>query len=334
LRGHFAKRLVLGMLLEAPTGLLVRARNIDPVTPHWLLLDGYADIFVFQAALGMRLNRWVDLSVGFHNHTGLHGIVDLEVDTVNRVWVQRELDFEFRGVYGPTAGVKLRAGKFVLGTTYRSSLQMDYLTVASLKVDGMDAAMDLILRGTGHYIPASVGFGLEWRNGIRRVEIGGQWKRWSAYPDPSLDAAIDLRGSDVEQLGLGGALDVPDPERQPRLPPNFSDVLNAGVSAQWPVASNLLLVGSWAYHPTPIPVQTERSNYVDADAHVTGAALCWTFADPFGAFSEPLTIGVSGKTRWLMPQRTQKRDAVHDPVGDWTAHGAYTSLMMTLSGAL
>jgi hypothetical protein len=334
LAGRFAKRLVLGMLLEAPSGLLVRARNVDPATPHWLLLDGYADVFVFQGALALRLNNRVDLSVGFHNHTGLRGLVDLEVDTVNKVWVQRQLDFEFTGIYGPTAGFKARAGKFVLGAVYRSSLQMDYLTIASLKVDGLDAGMDLVLRGTGHYIPATLGFGVEWRNGARRIEIGGQLKRWSGHPDPSLDASIDLSGEDLEQLGLGAALDVPDPILQPRIPPNFSDVLNVGLGGQWPLGKNLLMVGSLAYHPTPVPAQTERTNYIDADAVVTGAALCWAFADPFGAFSQPLTLGVSGQTRWFLERRTIKSDAVRDPVGDWTAHGGHTSLMLTLSGAL
>lgn len=334
LTGRLRGRAALGAILEIPNGLLLRARALDARRPHWFFYDSYADVFVAQVAFALRLFDGLDLAIGLHNNTGLNGRVKLRLDPVSNRWTQRELDFEFSGKMGPTVGLKGRYKNWCYGLVYRSPLAMDFATPAEVALQGLDAGMLLELSGKSHVLPAVVAAGLQFEQGRLQLELAAEWKDWSNNPDPSLDASIDVGGSDLDGLGLGSALDAPDRDLQPRQSPGFQDVISFGIGAsyRWSKAWNSDF--GMNYLPSPIPVQLHHTNLVDNDRLQLGASLVWHVQDPFSLFAKPLDFGLAMQWNQLVPQTVNKALGTLDPIGDWRSSGGVLSANFGLSGRI
>jgi hypothetical protein len=333
LTGRLKGRAVLGAVLEVPDGVLVRARALDSRRPYWFFYDSYPDVFVAQIALALRLFRGFDLAIGLHNNTGLSGQITLQLDPATGTWTQRELDFTFTGVMAPTVGVQLSRARWHFGAVYRAPLKLRFATPALISVADLDVALDLGISGTAHLLPASLGAGLEWRSKRLRIEAAAQWKDWSSMPDPALDARLDIRGADADQLGLGGVLDAPDAELQPRQAPNFADVISAGVGVS-AFFGALTAHAGYSFIPSPVPDQIHQTNLIDGDRHLFGAAAQWRVKDPFELFARPLTFGLSGQFNRLAARRVDKALGAADPVGSWTASGQVLSISLGLKGEI
>ena len=167
--------------------------------------------------------------MGVHNNSGFQGAITAQIDLTTNTWSEREIDFKFTGQYGPMVGLKLAHEQLHFGLVYRSPLVMRFATPAGLTTAELDAGMHLDLSGSTHVLPTVVGAGLEVAlESLERQASAAQWKQWSVVEDPSVDLAIDIRGQDAESLGLGNALDVPDPDAQPRRA-GFRDTLSVGL---------------------------------------------------------------------------------------------------------
>jgi long-chain fatty acid transport protein len=332
--GRLAGRASLGAVLEVPNGILVRARALDTRRPHWFMYDSYPDVFVSQVALAIRFFEGLDLAVGVHNNTGLQGRVTLELDAATNTWTQRELDFEFTGQLGPTVGLKAYHKNWHFGLVYRSPLAMDFATPADLAFNNLDAGLRLELAGVVHMLPTVLASGLEWRTTRWSLELAAQWKQWSSARDPSIDAGLDISGSDAEALGLGQALDAPDPEGQPRQSPGFRDTLSVGLGGSFSFRNGLQTQAGYSFIPSPIPDQIHHTNLVDPDRHVLSMSLIWKVIDPLGVFTKPLGLGFSCQWNHLAKRRAEKTLGPVDPVGDWTATGGILSLNFGFEGRL
>ncbi len=331
--GRLKNRATFGAILEIPNGILVRAKVLDARRPHWLFYDSYTNVFSAQAALALRIFPGFDLALGMHMNTGLDGRITLELDPISNTLSQRELDFEFTGKIGPTIGVKLVRGPLHFGLVYRSPLNMEFGIPADMAMQGVDAGMSLQLRGYAHVMPQVLASGIEWRAKRFQCEASLQWKNWSAFPDPSLDAEIDLHGADLDAFGLGSALDAPDAEFQPRQAPGFNDTLSVGVGGSYRLGAWQTHLG-YAYLPSPVPDQIHQTNLVDAHRHQFSASLIWTVQDPFGLLAKPLSFGVASQWQQLETRQVTKALGALDPIGNWTASGGVLTLNAGLSGRL
>jgi len=334
LTGRLAGRASLGALLEVPSGILVRARTLDTRRPHWFMYDSYPDIFIAQIALALRFFDGFSLAVGLHNNSGFKGSINAEIDVNTNTWSQREIDFEFTGQYGPTVGAKFSYDRLHIGLVYRSPLTMKFATPAELTVAELDAGMQLDLSGAAHALPTVLAFGIEWRARDWSLELATQWKQWSSVDDPAVDIAIDVQGSDVDSLGLGRALDVPDASAQPRQNPGFRDTLSLALGGSYQWTKSIESHASYSFVPSPIPDQIYHTNLIDHDRHILGLSIIGHLKDPFGVFMKPLSIGPSMQWNHLTVRRAQKQMGVSDPVGDWTAQGGVLSLTFGVQGAL
>lgn len=334
LSGRLAGRASLGALLEVPNGLLVRARSLDTRRPHWYMYDSYPDIFIAQMALAVRFFDGFDLALGVHNNSGFQGAITAQIDLTTNTWNEREIDFKFTGQYGPMVGLRLAHEQLHFGLVYRSPLVMRFATPAGLTTAELDAGMHLDLSGSTHVLPTVVGAGLEWRSSRWSVELAAQWKQWSVVEDPSVDLAIDIRGQDAESLGLGNALDVPDPNAQPRQSPGFRDTLSVGLGGSAWLSTAWEASAGYSFVPSPIPDQVHHTNLIDHDRHVFGLSVVTRRLEPFGVFTQPLTVGPSIQWSHLASRRAEKAAGLSDPVGSWTATGHVISVTLGVQGAL
>ncbi len=331
--GRLKNRATFGGFLEIPNGILVRAKVLDARRPHWVFYDSYPNVFSALAAIALRVFPGFDLALGMHMNTGLDGRITLELDPITNTLSQRELDFEFTGKMGPTIGLKLTRGPLHFGLVYRSPLNMGFGIPADMAMEGVDAGMSLQLRGQAHVMPQLIASGVEWRTKRFQCEASLQWKNWSAFPDPSLDAEIDLHGEDLDAFGLGSALDAPDTEFQPRQDPGFRDTVSAGVGASYRLGAWQTHVG-YTYVPSPVPDQLHHTNLLDAHRHQVSASLIWTVQDPFGLLAKPLSFGFASQWQQFETRQVTKALGALDPIGNWTASGGVLSVNAGLSGRL
>ena len=89
------------------------------------------------------------------------------------------------------------------------------------------------------------------------------------------------------------------------------------------------LRGGYAFLPTPLPMQSEDQNYVDADLHQVGVGVVWSFGNPWARNDGPLSIELSGQLGILESREMNKRRA-DDPVGSYTVGGQLWHTALTL----
>ena len=110
-------------------------------------------------------------------------------------------------------------------------------------------------------------------------------------------------------------------DERPQQGYEWSNTLAAGVGLRHVYAKRLTSYLDASYEPSPVPLQTGRTNYVDNDRYGVGAGMQYQF--PIPDTSLKLRVGVQGQL-YILPQRIQMKI---DPSSPQYAGGHYSQLV-------
>lgn len=322
LGGLIQNRFALGIGAWLPTVNVTRVEAHDVETPHFYRYDSLPDKLIVAPAVAYEIHETVSFGIGFQLLGSLDGAARVELDALTRRFVRKELQVDVEATSGLTAGLLIRPiDRLRLGVSYREALALDYHLVTDIGIKGAGRLVADI-RGTSLYTPTQYTFALSGEPvPALTASLDVVWARWSAAPDPTARFDVTLDG---EPLGFGSiAADSPPTAL------GAVDTVSPRLGLEWRPTAAWAVRGGYAFRPTPLPAQTGRANFIDADVHQLSLGLGWRFPDPLAIHEAPLTVDLAGQLA-LMPERRMEKAAADDPVGSYAAGGAAWHASLTV----
>ncbi len=316
-----AGRITLGLGISVPTRSLLNGQALDPAIPHWTMYHALPERIVANLGVGVLPLEWLSLGLGVQLLAGLGGELDYELDVVAGRFSRKTVLFEISPQAAPIVGLELRPIEGLrVGATYRRRMSADVDLPVSLVVTGLaDLRVDTSF--VVQYMPDQVALGASYRYEpwglLASAEV--TWAAWSQAPDPSVSSRLDVGGSLFEGTGIADALDVPAPGEERSVDLAFRDIWIPRVGVEKDLGDFTLRAG-YALRPSPAPLQTSGTNYVDGTAHHIGLGSSLRWTDPWGLFRNPL-IADLGLQAVVLPERGHQKIDANDPVGSFRASG-------------
>ena len=311
----------IGLGLNVPTGSLLVGEALDPSVPQWSLYGTLTRRIVAALAVGLRPVRWISVGAGAQLLAGVNGQLEYELDAVAGRFVEKSVRFDIRPQVAPIASVEVRPVEDVrLGFTYRGAISTDVDLPLDLTLTSI-ADLEVLTFFQIQYTPDQFNFGASYTYtpwGLR-IMADVTFARWSAAPDPSVRTSLDIDGVLVEGTGLADAFDAPAEGQARAVDLGYRDVWWPKVGIEKDIGPAAVRAG-YAVRPSPAPVQTGSTNYIDGTAHVLGLGAGLTFRDPWGFIAGPITLDAAVGL-FVLPSRRHEKAAANDPVGSFSASG-------------
>jgi long-subunit fatty acid transport protein len=213
----------------------------------------------------------------------------------------------------PLAGLRV-------GASYRGSISSTVDIPVTLEITGI-TELEVLTELRVQYTPHQITFGISYQIPVLELLLSADlmYALWSQAPDPSVASSIDVGGPLFEGTGLDEALDAPAPGQERAVDLGFRDVLIPRIGAEQKLGPFAIRAG-YGVRPSPAPVQTSGTNYVDATTHEFSFGVGVRFRDPFDLLANPLIIDLAGAL-FFIPSRRNEKIAPSDPVGSYEARG-------------
>jgi long-chain fatty acid transport protein len=324
-------RVALGLALNVPTSSLLSGQALDPAIPQWSMYQSLPRRIVAALGVGARPVDWLSLGLSVQILAGLSGRLDYELDVVAGQLSRKSVTFDIQPVAAPIAGLEVRPlPGFRVGLSYRAAIDAEIDLPVDLEVTGVaDLLVTTFFRV--QYTPHQLAFGAsyDWSELDLTLAFDLDYALWSKAPDPSVDSRIDVSGSLFEGTGLDDAFDAPAPGRERSVRLGYRDTFTPRFGLEKRLGF-LAVRGGYALRPSPAPVQSSGTNYVDGTAHAFSLGAGVRFYDPLGALEGPMTFDVAGGLHYL-PDRVHTKVTRDDPVGSYAAGGAIWVFGVALS---
>lgn len=340
----------LGLAAYLPDEGLTRNRAIAQETPRWEIYGERMGSLYFGTALAARPFPWLEIGagLGYLASTGGRFEVNGRVDLINPYSskLRHEVDADLKSVEYPEAGLRvLLPGLGALGATYRGEAKIELQLAGRLAgvVDfaGLEVPVSYALEATtiAAFTPQQVALGatLTRFEGLV-VNVDVTWVDWSAYENPVARTTATLDAT----LPPGVPIELPPPPKaQVVEAPAFEDrfvprigveyALGFGASSRPRAGSEggeeelprvrVPLRAGYAFESSPVPPQTGRTNFVDADRHTFSIGAGVALHRPGAAVPGTVRLDVHGAYS-VLPERTTLKANPADFVGDYRASGS------------
>jgi long-chain fatty acid transport protein len=323
---------------------LSRARSARQDQPRWLLYDNRPQLLYLSAGVALRPMPWLALGGGItwlaatQGRFGIRGTAVLpggsrtEYDSE----LEHEVDADLTSVRYPQFGVTLRPTRDLdLAAVYRGQARIALDIDAELagNVDAtllqVPARYTLTSQTTNAFIPQQVVVGGAYQLSKQlRLSADVTWVNWSAYESPV------SRSQTVLDVDVPANFELPENPKPTEVEdPGFSDRLvpRLGVEYFLEVARDfqIPLRAGYVYEHSPVPPQTGRTNFVDANRHVFSVGSGFVLSDPGAVLPGDLRFDMH--LQWsLLPTRVTLKDNPADYVGDYRADGSILNVGATL----
>src|SRR6185437_13219043 len=118
-----------------------------------------------------------------------------------------------------------------------------------------------------------------------------KYDMWSRAPFPGLEVAVQPTGEVVQGIGLD-KLGFQTSDQNP----NFKDTLKPSVSVEYSFPDEGIAVrGGYSLRPPYAPLQVGSTNFLDSMTQIVGLGATFTFHDPIGIFSGPLSLDMGSQ---------------------------------------
>lgn len=323
-------RVGLGIAIHVPTQSLLSGRAVDPARPQWYLYESLPRRIVASLGFGWAPWRWLSVGASVQILAGVSGRLNYELDLVAGRFVEKTVIFDIEPVSAPTVGFEVRPvdGLRIAGT-WRGGIGAEVDLPLDIEVTEL-AELLVTTQFPIQFSPDEVALGVSWRVPEVETLVAGDltWLGWSAAPDPSPETRLDASGDLIDGTGLGGAFDAPAPGQSRAVDLGLRDVVTIAVGVEQPVG-RLRLRGGYRLSPTPVPVQTTGTNYVDVTVHAVSVGMGVRFSDPTEALTGPIELDAAAAAAFL-PSRRHEKAGLGDPVGSYGARGTIFSLGLAL----
>lgn len=352
----------LGVAVYLPDAGLSTVRALREETPRWELYDDRLSILYIAANLAVRPARFLALGggVGFLAATtgrfGIRGTADILSPYESKL--EHEVDADLTSVRYPQAGLRLLFGRYLsAGVAYRGEaklpLRLEALLDGGVNFAGIDVPLRYKLSSAtvDGFQPQQVAFGVSWRPlgmlgadrsraGLVRINVDATWLQWSAYAPPTAQTEATL---DVD-VPPGVALELPaSPAPTVPTPTGFSDrvVPRVGLETLVGLGPRRRVFGEdhalvelplrlgYVYEESPVPPQTGKTNYLDADRHTVSFGLGAHLNRPGEVLPGALMLDLVAQLS-VLPERLTEKASPSDFVGSYRQDG----LMWTLGATL
>ena len=325
----------IGLSAYLPTTRLFRMATFEPALPNYFMYDNRTQRYALAAGVGGEVVKGVSIgaSVDFVPRVtfGLAGTLDVSVtgdgsaqatdDLITEVVVDiHEMQLDVIPSFAPILGVQLEVGRWfepldglVIGATYRGSvglpIDIDLDVQANIALEDIGDLDPYVLAAIvdagasiyDHYVPATAAVGLAWRTEETfTAYVDLRWTAWAPMSDnlnimrvtraditsPLVnidDAIVDGNTHDVlfkNTISAAGGTEL----KLPRW----------DFATRWKYA-RVAVRGGFAWVPTPLVAQDERSALLDTNrvAFSLGAGL--EFWDPLALVDAPVRIDLFGQ---------------------------------------
>lgn len=331
---RFRNRVVLGLAISVPTSSVLNGQALDPATPHWYMYQSLPRRIVASLGLGVMPVEWLSIGLGVQLLAGVEGRLDYELDVVAGRFSRKSVVFDIAPHAAPLAGIELRPFEGLrFGVSYRASIQSDVDLPVDLTVTGI-ADLSVTNVFNVQFAPHQLSFGISYELAELDLLFGADvvYALWSGAPDPSPNSTLDVGGELFEGTGLDNAFDTPAPGQERSVDLAFRNTLTPRFGAEKRFGPWAVRAG-YAVRPSPAPLQTSGTNYVDATTHQLSLGGGVRFQDPLGALANPLLVDVGAALHYVAPRDYGKVDA-QDPVGGYRASGTIVVVGLSLRYAL
>jgi len=326
--GKVGNRLAVGLGIFHPALQFTRVEAFDPARPQFYLYQSLPDKLLVAPAVAFELDPRLSIGVGLQILAFLEGTADASVSLENRRFRRRALSVDLIGAAAPTAGLLYRPTDTLrIGLCYRKDLDFSYSLPVDLQIEDVGTLV-LDIRGTVLYTPhqLSLGAAQSSADGSTTVMAGLTWAMWSMAPDPSAQVDVVLHGED----------DTEAPPLEVHSAPvdlGADDILISRIGAEHRLSERMTVRGGYSYRPSPLPLPTGRTNYVDSPAHTGAAGLTWRTGGSGPDEAMPISWELTAQVTWLTARRVDKSDPT-DSVGSYTAGGPITHLAVSMTHEL
>lgn len=331
LGGVFNKRVVFGLHLYAPAQQLLAITGFEPEEAFMYRYEQSHRIHN-ATLVAAQVTEWLSVGGGFRFATQTSTDMRLNIDPFNQTVDEQRITLAVQPVFAPVAGLHLGAfdlgiGKLAFSGFFHEKTQDTVEVLSRVGVEDVEVTIDVLLDLLSNFGPRRAGGVLSFETNSKfLVTAAAEWEQWSDAVDPGMIVAMDLSGTDLEQLGLDESLDMPGKGLSRNGPVGFVDTVNWGLAFETPVWGDRWRVrGGWKYRPTPIPDQTGLTNMVDNNTHIGGLGVTWLFQDPMAWSEEPVDFHLSWQGHFLEPRNTFKKYGDNE-MGDWRSEGAIHAL--------
>ncbi len=325
---RFTNRIAIGLGINVPTSSLLDGQALDPAIPHWYMYQTLPRRLVAVLGLGVSPWDWLSLGASIQILAGVSGALDYEIDIVAGRFVRKTVGFDIEPRAAPILGFELRPIEGLrIGGTYRESISTSVELPVDLTVTGL-ATLLVSTEFQVQYMPDEYVLGVSyfWQQADLQLSFDLAYQRWSAAPDPSVRSGIDAGGELLKGTGLETAFDAPGPGQARTVELGFRDAIIPRIGLEKKLGP-LRLRGGYALRPSPAPLQTTGTNYVDTTAHQFNLGGGLRFHDPLQFLANPLSVDLGVAVYALAERRHQKVDST-DPIGSYTASGMIYAVSM------
>ena len=296
----------------------VVARDVD--SPQFLQA-GQIHRFALFAGLAYKLGP-VAAGVGVQVLDSATGSLNLTTDEAAATVGQRTLQLDLVPTAAPVFGLSVDALPFLrIGASYRGAGDVETQLPSNVSLGPL--GIQLILDALTYWRPPTWSAGVGYHSKWLSADLDFSYLQWSQIPDPTLSAGVvttsnllpPLKSAPV-QCTAGSGLCLQD-----------TPAFRVGVDVPLPLGFAVL--AGYSYDPTPVPSQTGPSNILDNDRHRLGLGASYSFADPLGLASGPVTLGVAMEYEAMVNRTVQKTDPL-DFYGDATYGGS----LLTVGGTI
>ncbi len=314
-------RAAIGLAINVPTSSLLDGQALDPAVPHWYMFQALPRRLVASLGLGIAPWPWISAGIGVQILAGVTGHLDYELDVVAGRFSRKTVTFDIEPKAAPIFGLELRPFTGLrIGASYRASISADVDLPVALQITGI-ADLDVMTTFKVQYTPHQIAFGISYQIPDIDLLVSADllYALWSHAPDPSPASSLDVGGDLFEGTGLDEALDVPAPGQERAVDLGFRDVLVPRFGLEQRLGPFAVRAG-YGIRPSPAPMQSSGTNYVDATTHEFSVGFGVRFRDPFELLANPLIVDLAGSLFYL-PARKEVKISPSDPIGSYEAKG-------------
>jgi long-chain fatty acid transport protein len=336
-----------GLAVHLPDDRLSRARSMRPEDPRWVLWDNRPQLLYLSANLAIRPVEWLAIGGGVSFLAATRGAFEVTGTAVlpqpsgERTeydsQLRHEVDADLTAVRYPAFGITVTPNDWLdFGLVYRDEAKIELEIDAELRgtVDTglipVPARYELESTTMNAFIPRQLVLGGSAvpTEGLR-IGLDVTWVNWAAYESPI------SRSRSVLDVNVPAGFELPpNPKPTGRVDPGFKNRLVPRVGVEYRLAVrrsfDIPLYAGYFFEQSPVPPQTGRTNFVDADRHVLSLGSGFIWSDP--AEILPGNLRFDTHVQWaILPEKTTLKDNPADYVGDSRAGGSQLGVGATLS---
>ncbi len=260
------RRLAFGFSCFFPNGVILAIKVSYPTDPQYVLLQNSGRSLSVAATMSLRIIDGIAVGGGAQLFDNTSGRIDATVDPNGKI--EATVGQELTSSYAPIVGLMVRpelwTGKdssFRFGAVFREKFFTRYKIPISSYLGGVPLKVKLtaVSLFTPRQWIGGIGYG---RGGSYHYELDVSYNEWSDFPDPNFDIDVNF---EIPLLPV-------EFQDSKRYKTDFKDTVTLRMGGENKIfdGDNIGFWGrgGYTYEVSPVPAQTQETNYLDADRHI------------------------------------------------------------------